>query len=400
MANYKYSMDLTNYFAEKEEEKILPPETGIMKRNASKAEAQAKQEPAYEPYGFLPKFTQMLAASYPNEQAARTGLGLTRADEVAEDVRMKEIEQYISDASRATAIEDALMGLNLPETPQDMPSAGTLGPLEGDQTLPAAPGVSTSPLGPRSMGTPALTFDEVPTPMSLDPTVLEYATQSSLPGVEAIIDEIMLDRGGEKEITSETPEEREQYRGKGEGLMSKPKKEASSEWLGKELDKIMVSEGGFQNDKEDTGNYVNGKLIGTNKGITPAALAEYRGIDADTITVDMMKGITDEEARAIYEQNYYYKPKIDKLPQNLQASVFDMTINAGGNGVKILQRLAGVDADGVIGPQTIKAVKEAGITPSQYADARIEYYKKVAENDPDKKKYLKGWIRRANKYRE
>ncbi len=76
-----------------------------------------------------------------------------------------------------------------------------------------------------------------------------------------------------------------------------------------------------------------------------------------------------------------------------------MNINAGSNSIKILQRLAGVKQDGVIGPQTIKAVQEAGITPEQYADARIEYYKKVVKKNPEKKKYLDGWINRANKYR-
>ena len=34
---------------------------------------------------------------------------------------------------------------------------------------------------------------------------------------------------------------------------------------------ILKWEGGFQKMKEDTGNYLNGVLIGTNKGITPAA---------------------------------------------------------------------------------------------------------------------------------
>ena len=173
----------------------------------------------------------------------------------------------------------------------------------------------------------------------------------------------------------------------------------TSSWLDNELNTILQSEGGFQNDKEDTGNYVNGKLIGTNRGITPAALAEYRGVDPSTITVDDIKGVTEQEARDIYEQNYYLKPRINELPKDIQASVFDMNINAGRNSIKILQRLAGVKADGVIGPKTLYAVKEANITPAQYADARIEYYKKVVERDPDKSKYLNGWIRRANKYR-
>lgn len=173
----------------------------------------------------------------------------------------------------------------------------------------------------------------------------------------------------------------------------------ASSWLNNELDIILQSEGGFQNDKEDTGNYVGGRLIGTNRGITPAALAEYRGVDPSSITVDDIKGVTEQEARDIYQQNYYIKPRINELPASIQASVFDMNINAGRNSIKILQRLAGVEEDGVIGPQTLKAVQEANITPNQYADARIEYYNRVVSKNPDKKKYLNGWINRANKYR-
>lgn len=183
-----------------------------------------------------------------------------------------------------------------------------------------------------------------------------------------------------------------------ETISNQPPSQESS-WLDSQLNTILESEGGFQNDKEDEGNYVNGKLIGTNRGITPAALAEYRGVDPSTITVDDIKGVTEQEAREIYKQNYYMKPRINELPENIQASVLDMNINSGRNSIKILQRLAGVSDDGVIGPQTLKAVQEANITPNQYADARIEYYKKVVENNPEKRKYLNGWINRANKYK-
>lgn len=174
----------------------------------------------------------------------------------------------------------------------------------------------------------------------------------------------------------------------------------STDFLSTEINKILESEGGFQQDSSDSGNFVNGTLIGTNKGITANALAEFRGVDPTTITVDDIKGVTDEEAKEIYAQNYYLKPKINELPQDIQDTVMDMYVNSGRNAVKILQRLAGVEADGVIGPATIKAVQEANITRNQYADARIDYYTKVAENNPSQNKFLQGWINRANKYRD
>lgn len=166
------------------------------------------------------------------------------------------------------------------------------------------------------------------------------------------------------------------------------------------LDTIMESEGGFQQSKKDSGNYVNGKLIGTNRGITPIALANARGVDPKTITVEDMKNITDREARDIFVNEYYYRPKIDKLPMDIQDTVFDMQINAGNNAIKILQRMVGVKADGVLGEETIKAVKDAGITRNDYTDERIKYYKSVAANNPDKREFLDGWLNRAAKYKD
>ncbi len=167
-----------------------------------------------------------------------------------------------------------------------------------------------------------------------------------------------------------------------------------------DLDTIMVSEGGFQQDVEDSGNYVGDKLIGTNRGITPVALAKYRGIDAEDVTVEMMKEVTDAEAREIFKRDYYYRPKIDQLPEYIQDTVFDMYINSGSNAIKILQRMVGATPDGVIGPQTLAAVADANITRDAYADARIEFYKRISQPGTKNAKYRQGWINRANKYRD
>ena len=303
------------------------------------------------------------------------------AEQIAKGVMSKDTKQAISESTATMnrmreAMQDVVAKTISERTPDNIPSRISEPVLEGAPEKP-------------EMG-------------SREPYELEVDTI----GNEA------LDSSGRTEMSKdeadyETGKKLREEALKNQSIMSKPDDGADGVqptdgkvWLSSQLDTILETEGGFQNDKEDDGNYVDGKLIGTNKGITPAALAEYRGVDPSTITVEDIKGITDKEAREIYEQNYYYKTKINELPENIQASVFDMNINAGPNAIKILQRLAGVKDDGNIGPQTIKAVQEANITLDQYADARIEYYKQVVKNDPDKKKYLKGWINRANKYRE
>jgi len=169
--------------------------------------------------------------------------------------------------------------------------------------------------------------------------------------------------------------------------------------LNKELDAILIAEGGYQNDKDDSGNYVNGVLIGTNRGVTPAALAKHRGVKVSSITVEDIKNVTEQEARDIFKEEYFYKPKIDKLPMDLQASVFDMQINSGSNAIKILQKLVGTKQDGIIGPKTLKALEDNPVSVNEYADARIEYYNKVVTKSPEKKKFLSGWTSRANSYK-
>ena len=60
------------------------------------------------------------------------------------------------------------------------------------------------------------------------------------------------------------------------------------------------------------------------------------------------------------------QPNIHLLPQAMQATVFDMQVNAGGNAIKILQRLLGqfqapVSVDGALGPYTAAAVQRSMI---------------------------------------
>jgi peptidoglycan hydrolase-like protein with peptidoglycan-binding domain len=162
------------------------------------------------------------------------------------------------------------------------------------------------------------------------------------------------------------------------------------------IDTIIRNEGGFQNDPADSGNIVDGKVIGTNYGITPKALADYRGVPANSITEKDIRDLREEEARAIYQREYITRPKIDQLPPEIQANVADMGVNAGPKrAVKILQKMLGVTADGIIGPETIEAAKKA--TSDKYSDARDKYYESIAKGD--KEKFLKGWLRRSDKFR-
>jgi len=173
---------------------------------------------------------------------------------------------------------------------------------------------------------------------------------------------------------------------------------------------IVAREGGFVNDPDDPGGATNfGVTIGTMRRL---------GLDLDRdgdVDVSDVRALTRERATEIFIEHYYRRPRIDQLPEPLQASVFDMQVNSGSNAVKILQRLLremGFDiaVDGAIGPQTIAAAQDAiGQAPDYLADAygiaRRNFYYRLADRRPASRKFARrrdggkgGWIRRAEEF--
>lgn len=173
---------------------------------------------------------------------------------------------------------------------------------------------------------------------------------------------------------------------------------------------IVAREGGFVNDPDDPGG-------ATKHGVTLNTLRRL-GIDItrdSRIDLADVRALTPAQAVDIYVEHYYRRTGIGALPEPLQASVFDMYVNAGANAVKVLQRLLAsmgfpCDADGEIGPQTIRAAQMAAeAAPSHIADAygisRRNYYYSLADARPASRKYARrrdggkgGWITRAEEF--
>lgn len=84
--------------------------------------------------------------------------------------------------------------------------------------------------------------------------------------------------------------------------------------------------------------------------------------------------------------------------QNIANTLFDMLVNAGGNGVKLIQRIVNTTPDGVMGPNTVSAINKY---PDQvklynsYNDARRDYYNDLALKYPQ---FIKGWLNRLDKF--
>lgn len=158
---------------------------------------------------------------------------------------------------------------------------------------------------------------------------------------------------------------------------------------------IGKHEKGYQAMPEDRGNTVDGQLIGTKFGISAKTLKKHLG---RTPKVEEMKNLKLSTALDILESKYYTKPGINKLPEDIRKNVLDMSINAGPErAIKLLQQQSGAKQDGIIGPETIK--KSGVINNNTYVNARKQYYESLAKRRPDNKKFLKGWLRRAESFK-
>ena len=142
---------------------------------------------------------------------------------------------------------------------------------------------------------------------------------------------------------------------------------------------IVEREGGYVNDPDDPGGATNfGVTIHTMRRL---GLDLDRDGDVDTADV---KQLTRQQAVDIFVTHYFDRPRIAELPEPLQATVFDMYVNAGGNAIKILQRLLRdmgqeVSIDGALGPMSIGAAfavhdVAANHLVDAYGIARRNYY--------------------------
>lgn len=164
---------------------------------------------------------------------------------------------------------------------------------------------------------------------------------------------------------------------------------------------VLRREGGYVNHPNDRGGP-------TNYGITRRALSTWRG---HQVAADDVRNLSQQEAIAIYKTRYFTRPKLHKLPADLQPQLFDMAVNHGpGRAVKLLQRVinqAGfgpLEEDGRMGPATAGAARRALDGMHNYlhnalVDERLGFYRRIVARNPSQGVFLKGWTRRAKEFR-
>ena len=109
---------------------------------------------------------------------------------------------------------------------------------------------------------------------------------------------------------------------------------------------------------------------------------------------DDFKDTTYEEAAALAYTKYYRAISAFILPIDARLMYFDIAYNMGNmRAVKLMQKCAGVEADGLIGPGTRE--KMQFVTEECLYNARNTTYNNLVRVNVKLGKFLKGWLNRS-----
>lgn len=150
------------------------------------------------------------------------------------------------------------------------------------------------------------------------------------------------------------------------------------------LEAVLHHEGGYVNHPSDPGGM-------TNLGVTKRVWEEWVKHPVDEAE---MRSLTPEKVAPLYKERYWDRVRGDDLPAGVDYAVFDAAINSGpGRACKFLQEVVGADADGVIGPGTLRAVAAmpADEIVSRYQAKRLAFLQSLPTWDT----FGKGWGRRV-----
>ena len=131
----------------------------------------------------------------------------------------------------------------------------------------------------------------------------------------------------------------------------------------------------------------------TMKGIT---LAVYRVWKRNPhITPEQLRVIPNEDVYNLYKQLYWDEINGDSLPSGIDYIVFDSAVNMGvGRAIKLIQEAAGVPSDGVLGAQSLAAIKAADQKEliAKFTQLKTDFYKSL-KTFPI---FGKGWLNRID----
>ena len=156
---------------------------------------------------------------------------------------------------------------------------------------------------------------------------------------------------------------------------------------------VLEMEGGFTDNAHDPGGP-------TNRGITLRVYADWKHIVLDDASYAALKAelrrIPDSVACDIYLARYWTPAHCAEFSPALAFFHFDAAVNHGVTGaMRLLQRAAGTEADGEIGPNTRAAIAALSIDQLllRYAEVRRARYRVLHHFW----RFGRGWLARVDK---
>lgn len=143
---------------------------------------------------------------------------------------------------------------------------------------------------------------------------------------------------------------------------------------------ILRHEGGWVHDSRDPGGE-------TAFGVTKR-VAEAHGYTGP------MREIPMQVVSDIYRKSYWNRILADEMPWPVALVVFDAAVNSGVHRASTwLQRVVGVEMDGKIGAETLRAVEDMNPTDiaRDFTDTRLQFLKSLKTF----KVFGRGWERRV-----
>jgi lysozyme family protein len=162
--------------------------------------------------------------------------------------------------------------------------------------------------------------------------------------------------------------------------------------------KLLRLEGGYVNHPLD-------KRGPTKYGVILTVWQEY-GHDKDgdgDIDAEDIKKLSEEDARYIAKKIFWDFFLADLIVnESLAEFIVDWGYNSGRKTVaKIVQRLVNVTIDGIVGPQTIRAINSADqeLLFNALKIERKVFLNNIIKRKPDQIVFYDGWMNRVNSFR-
>ena len=156
------------------------------------------------------------------------------------------------------------------------------------------------------------------------------------------------------------------------------------------IEGIISREGGYVDHAADRGGP-------TNFGITIARLRDWRGVQS--LTANDVRLMRRGEAALIYSHDFIRQPGFHLIADDhLREHVIDFGVNSGpGTAARKLQQVAGAVQDGIIGPETLNAIRRMGVArvSNLLMAERIRFLGRIVSGDHSQAAFISGWLNRA-----